>query len=206
MGASPRQCVVAVLPARGGAEADQAHGDEAGGGTSYRFTGFVRDWPVRWPTGGQEYAVVEVSAFDRLEMLGREDVRSPLSEELLRDDPVCYYPLTEPTGSTSAGDISPNRQPALSTLAFGSGRNCRSVRALARRPTHPRDDVPPNRERVGLPDVRRAVACRVAGDADRRNEWVHGARRGAGRADRRRREPQRPSSGTSSGPSWARAR
>lgn len=49
------------------------------GGTSYRFTGFVRDWPVRWPTGGQEYAVVEVSAFDRLEMLGREDVRSPLS-------------------------------------------------------------------------------------------------------------------------------
>lgn len=92
-----------------------------GAGTSYRFTGFVRDWPVRWPTGGQEYAVVEVSAFDRLEMLGREDVRSPLSEELLRDDPVCYYPLTEPTGSTSAGDISPNRQPALSTLAFGSG-------------------------------------------------------------------------------------
>src|ERR1019366_886203 len=37
----------------------------AGGPTIYRFTGYMEEWPVEWPTGGQTYSVSQISATDR---------------------------------------------------------------------------------------------------------------------------------------------
>jgi len=103
-----------------------------GGGTSVRFTGFVVDWPLSWPRGGQEYAATEIVAYDRFSQLDRDTLHSPLTEELLTDNPVGYWPLTEASTSSSAGDMSNTGQPALTpqqygeggTLTFGSGASC----------------------------------------------------------------------------------
>ncbi len=76
-------------------------------GTSYpRFDGFIEGWPVRWPTGGDSECWVTVKAYDLLSRLGRmPPLRSVIEQTILPSSPAWYFPLAEPDGSTSAGDV-----------------------------------------------------------------------------------------------------
>jgi len=93
------------------------------GVTTTRFTGFVQDWPVEWPGGGDAYAVAPITAVDRLSRLNRRVLRSIIEQEYLLDDPVAYYTLGEPAGSSSAADSSGNDATALrasGAVVFGT--------------------------------------------------------------------------------------
>lgn len=72
---------------------------------SPRYNGFVNEWPVEWPNGGK-VALTRITATDVYKGLDRTDVASFLEEEVLLDQPAAYYPLSEPSGSASAGDLS----------------------------------------------------------------------------------------------------
>jgi hypothetical protein len=79
------------------------------GATSYtRFDGYVNEWPVAWE-GGDAQAIVGITCTDLFKRLGLiAPMRSLLEEEMLALDPDIYYTLSEPEGSTSAGDTSGN--------------------------------------------------------------------------------------------------
>lgn len=71
----------------------------------YRFDGYVDEWPVEWPSGGQSESVSQVRAFDLQSRLSRSRQLGSVIEETLRlDSPGWYFPLSEPQESTSAGD------------------------------------------------------------------------------------------------------
>lgn len=81
-----------------------------------RVVGYVNDWPTQWDSAMANIAYAAVSATDRFGRLNRRKLRSRSEQEVLLDGPVAYYPLSEPAGSTSAGDVSGNTRAAL-TLA-----------------------------------------------------------------------------------------
>jgi hypothetical protein len=103
--------------------------DGIGNYISPRFDGQVSGWPLTWPGGGK-VSVVPVSASDITKPLDRAgtELRTLLQEEVLQDVPLAYYPLSEASGSTSAGDVSGGIAGALTigqrgtggTLTFGS--------------------------------------------------------------------------------------
>lgn len=69
-----------------------------------RYYGMVNDWPTKW-TG--LYATAPIVCTDIFKWLEKQETLQPmLVEEVLLDDPTVYYPLTEPSGSASAGDLS----------------------------------------------------------------------------------------------------
>lgn len=70
------------------------------------FTGYVQQWPVEWPSGSDLFALTQVTAVDRMARLSRAQFRSVIEEEYLLDHPSWYYPLGEPEGSASSGDVS----------------------------------------------------------------------------------------------------
>lgn len=91
-----------------------------------RFYGTVNDWPTRWRG---LYSQARITCADMLRTLGRlPELRSALDEEVLRLSPAVYYPMTEPSESATAGDLSGNGAGALSvqqvstggTVAFGA--------------------------------------------------------------------------------------
>jgi hypothetical protein len=98
--------------------------------TYFRFDGHVNGWPTTWMAPGGALAVCEITATDRMKRLGRPgDLRSMLEEEILRDAPEAYYPLSDPDGSPSASSITGSPQgPAVAAqlgvggeLSFGGG-------------------------------------------------------------------------------------
>lgn len=93
--------------------------ETVGATVSKRFTGYVQDWPLVWPSPTASMATVTVSAFDRYTRLARRQLRSLVENEILLDGPLAYYTLGEPEGSTSAGDTSGNGTRVL--VATGSG-------------------------------------------------------------------------------------
>jgi hypothetical protein len=87
-----------------------------------RFDGHANSWPTDWPVGGSQVAFSALSATDRLKRLGQVgELRSMLEEEILRDGPACYYPLSEGDGSAAAGSITPTPQASASDWPFGGG-------------------------------------------------------------------------------------
>lgn len=99
-----------------------SYANPAGGPVSYRFTGYVEEWPTDWPTGGDTYSACQVSAADRFKRLGQTSpMKSIVEQEYLADAPAAYYTLGEPTGSTTAGDTSRNTSGVLSTTQVGAG-------------------------------------------------------------------------------------
>lgn len=66
------------------------------GTTVDRFTGYVQEWPVRWPAGGEEFSTVTITASDALARMGRVLPATPLAEAMLLDGATLVYPLTEP--------------------------------------------------------------------------------------------------------------
>ncbi|MFF7200525.1 carbohydrate binding domain-containing protein [Streptomyces sp. NPDC008141] len=83
-----------------------------------RLWGMVNNWPTQW--NGMESKVV-ITCSDRFKMLGKSPLRTMLTEEVLLDDPLGYYPLSEPSESTSAGDLSGTTAGPLTISAVGSG-------------------------------------------------------------------------------------
>lgn len=97
-------------------------------GTTYpRFTGYVKSVPVEWPAVVSSFATVRLSATDAQARAERWTLKSMLEEEILLRSPERYYTLSEPDGSTSAGDSSGNQAAPLTlagsgaAVAFGQG-------------------------------------------------------------------------------------
>jgi hypothetical protein len=94
----------------------------AGGSYIHRFLGYVDEWPVEWPGGSQAYSTVTVTAMSRQARLGRSTTfKSIVEEEYLYDAPVLYFPLGEPQGASSAGNIAPGRSESLTVGQLGAG-------------------------------------------------------------------------------------
>jgi hypothetical protein len=74
------------------------------------FDGFVDGWPVRF--GGPDYAESTITATDAFKILASIDLTSTYGQELLATGPVAYYPLTEESGSESAGNLAGTPWPA----------------------------------------------------------------------------------------------
>lgn len=98
--------------------------------TYRRFDGYVNEWPVAWE-GGTALSLVSITCTDLFKRLGAlAPMRSLLEEEMLYLAPDAYYPLGEPSGATSAGDISGRGQRSMAvfqvagaggTVDFGGG-------------------------------------------------------------------------------------
>lgn len=88
-------------------------------GTADRFTGRIESLDLEWPSGSQFRSTVTVTAVDILADLSRRVMRSLLEQEILADNPVAYYTLSEQEGSTAAGDTSNNGAPTLRPAGTG---------------------------------------------------------------------------------------
>ncbi|AEM87092.1 phage head spike fiber domain-containing protein [Streptomyces violaceusniger] len=81
--------------------------------THDRFWGMVNDWPLKW---SGLYATASITCTDIFKWLARQPALSPmLIEEMMLDSPTVLFPLSEPSDSTSAGDLSGT--PGVGTLA-----------------------------------------------------------------------------------------
>jgi hypothetical protein len=94
----------------------------SGGSYVHRFLGYVDEWPVEWPDGTSAMSTVTLTAMSRQARLGRSTtLKSIVEEEYLYDVPVLYFPLGEPQGATTAGNIAPGRSEILAITQVGTG-------------------------------------------------------------------------------------
>lgn len=81
--------------------------------TSFRFTGFVDEWPVEWD-GSDAYAKAKIKGSSRLARLGLSAKLKSMAEmEILTASPIAYYTLGEPSGALQASDSSAFASPPL---------------------------------------------------------------------------------------------
>jgi hypothetical protein len=93
--------------------------DGTGARDHHRFWGMVNDWPTKWQG---LYSTATITCTDLFKRLNRlPALRSCLTEEVLLDEPAVYYPLTEPSDSTSAGDLSGITAGSLAITQAGAG-------------------------------------------------------------------------------------
>lgn len=83
-----------------------------------RFWGSVNNWPTRWKG---LYATAAITCTDVFKQLAKPQLQTMLTEETLLDEPLAYYPMAEPSGSTSAGDLSGSTAGVLTQDEIGSG-------------------------------------------------------------------------------------
>lgn len=87
-----------------------------------RFLGYVDEWAVSWPSGGDTYSICTVAASSRNARLAKAAaLRSLIQEETALDSPALQYPLGESNGATAAGDASGNAGGVLSVTQLGTG-------------------------------------------------------------------------------------
>ena len=100
------------------------------GATPYvRFDGHVNEFPTTWAAPKGQHAPATITATDRMKRFGQVgELRSMIEEEILLDGIAsdathgsCYYPLSEPAESTSAGNITKQLQDAATVRQVGSG-------------------------------------------------------------------------------------
>ena len=111
---------------RTGGTPDYIEWDYLGAMVRPRFYGTVNEWPVEWEGLLSSVTISATDLFKRLNRLPA--LMSCLSEEIRVLAPAVYYPLTEPTESTSAGDLSGTTAGPLTiaqasvggTLTFGT--------------------------------------------------------------------------------------
>ncbi|RUP66707.1 hypothetical protein SSPNP10_15710 [Streptomyces sp. NP10] len=111
---------------RSGGVADVIEWDYLGAVVRPRFWGVVNEWPVSWQGLASS---VSISATDLFKWLNKQpSMRSMLAEEILHTSVPgvttilsAYYPLTEASGVTAAGDISAAGAGALAVTQAGSG-------------------------------------------------------------------------------------
>ncbi|MEU4133662.1 carbohydrate binding domain-containing protein [Streptomyces wuyuanensis] len=82
------------------------------------FFGGVNAWPTSW---AGLHATASITATDVFKILSKGQLETMLSEEVLLDEPLGYYPLTEASDSDAAGDLSGTTAGPLSATAVGSG-------------------------------------------------------------------------------------
>lgn len=125
------------------------------GVTYRRFDGHVNNWPTTWRvTGSNPYIPVQITAVDRFDRLNkRGELRSVIEEEYLRDVTMqgtrgaAYYPLSEASGSDTAGNITPHPQGSAFIVTFtgegdisfgsGTGPGTDELSAVQFQPTSP---------------------------------------------------------------------
>ncbi|MFH9012545.1 LamG domain-containing protein [Streptomyces sp. NPDC017943] len=121
------QTQAAEFPAtRTGGTSDYIEWDLVGAEVRPRFYGMVNQFPVDWEGLVSTVTVTCTDLFKRLNRLPA--LRSMLAQEILHQDVPgvgdtvsAYYPLTEPSGSAAAGDISGGGCGALAVTQLGSG-------------------------------------------------------------------------------------
>lgn len=99
-----------------------------GDGFRDRFHGFVNEWPTRWtdPTGNNSYVTVQCAGVMR--RLGQGvPLDTSLNRTILADNPVAYWRMDDPTGSTrfesalTGGDpLGENILPVYEGVDFGT--------------------------------------------------------------------------------------
>lgn len=96
------------------------------GGVNYvRFTGYVDDWPLEWPGGGDTYAAAPISGSSRLSRLGVDSpIIQTIDQAVETTNPAYYFPLTDPAQSTSGAELTGRSDPlarAQQIVTFGVG-------------------------------------------------------------------------------------
>jgi hypothetical protein len=104
---------------RSGGTGDYAEWDLVGADVRPRFYGMVNEFPVDWEGLSSHVTISCTDLFKRLNRLPA--LRSMLTEEIVNFFPVAYYPLTEPSDSTSAGDVSGNGLSSMAITQVGVG-------------------------------------------------------------------------------------
>jgi hypothetical protein len=95
--------------------------ETVGATVSRRFTGYVQDWPTRWPDPVARQSYTSITVMDRLARLARRDVPEDLYVgDISGPDLSVHYALTEPEDSVSAGDTSGRARPTLTIVGSGS--------------------------------------------------------------------------------------
>ncbi|WP_262058514.1 LamG domain-containing protein [Streptomyces sp. STR69] len=120
------QVTVQLSATRDAGTTDFAEYDLIGAEVRPRFYGTVNEFPIAWE-GLASYATISCTdLFKRLNRL--PTLRSMLAEEILSEDLTgvtdfigAYYPLTEPSGSAAAGDLSGTGCGALAVTQVGAG-------------------------------------------------------------------------------------
>lgn len=91
------------------------------GSTYTAATGYIESWPQTWELHGA-YPYVECTATDALATLSQILLPSALAAEILLDNPVGYWPLTEPSGAVMGANITANAAvPGVSQVYYGTG-------------------------------------------------------------------------------------
>lgn len=88
------------------AAGEQHYVDDAWFGVN-RFTGYVQEWPVAWPSGDDTFSTVTITATDALARLGRIPARAPLAEAMLLAGATLVWPLTDGTPVGTPGMVGP---------------------------------------------------------------------------------------------------
>lgn len=110
---------VELAASRTGGSSDPCELGYLGAQVFPRFYGTVNEWPVTWSGLASSVSISATDLFKRLNRL--PDLRSCLVEEVAANTPLAYYPLTEATGSSSAGDLSGTTAGPLTVAQLGSG-------------------------------------------------------------------------------------
>lgn len=93
--------------------------DSAGAELHWRFYGLVNQWNLGW---AGLHGKVRLTATDFFKVLSRQPQLEPLlNEEIKQLLPAVYFPLTEPSTSTSAGDIAGTGAGSLIQAQVGTG-------------------------------------------------------------------------------------
>lgn len=87
-----------------------------------RFTGYIDEWTVDWPSAKTNLAFTQVTASSRKAKLDRgAELRSIIEAEYLQDNPIAYFPLGDSEGTTRAGNVSTTTQPQMAVTVIGAG-------------------------------------------------------------------------------------
>ncbi|MFD9515952.1 carbohydrate binding domain-containing protein [Streptomyces sp. NPDC059979] len=93
--------------------------DSAGTHLNWRFYGMVNDWEASWAGLQPRVTLTATDLFKHLSKLPQ--LESLLAEEIKQAQPIIYYPLTEPSTSTSAGDVAGTGGGSLVQAQVGTG-------------------------------------------------------------------------------------
>ncbi|MGW7195553.1 hypothetical protein [Streptomyces chryseus] len=116
---SAETLVIEMATSRTGGTADYAEFELVGHQVRSRFWGTLNNLPVSWEGTESKVSVSATDLFKRLNRL--PPLRSCLTEEIMVDGPLAYYPLTEPADALSAGDLSGTTAGVLAVTQVGSG-------------------------------------------------------------------------------------
>ncbi|WP_420034708.1 LamG-like jellyroll fold domain-containing protein [Streptomyces sp. cg28] len=112
--------LVEFAATRTGGTGDVTEWDLVGAQVRPRFYGVVNEFPIEWEGLLSKTRITCTDLFKRLNKLPA--LRSMLAQEILIPDSnlLVYYPLTEDSTSTTAGDLSGTGAPALATVQAGA--------------------------------------------------------------------------------------